>query len=213
MTRASWPGAELTVARSRKHASTTRAVTLAGLALLAVGMVVAPIREPEPITLLVGILAGVGVIVCSVAALVQRARISALADQLIVEGFEHRGRGDATSVVLAARTAYLLSDRHRISLMRECRAQLRLARKPPTPALRAQPYINVAAILQNAGVLEEIAARLERPSADPRTMIELRRAIRDVPLPCGTPEDRAEAGQRFSRELREVSRSLGAPER
>ena len=213
MTRASWPGAELTIARARYRASIHRAVALAALALVSAGAVLAPFGEPEPVTSLVAVFAGLGVVISTAGAVIQRTRIAGLADQLIEAGFEHRGRTDATSRIVAGRTAYLLSDRHRTALMRECRAQLQLARTPVSPATLVQPYVSIAAIRQNAEVLEAIAARLELPSDDARTMAELRRVIRDIPLPCGTPEDRAEARQRFARELREVSRSLGAPER
>lgn len=189
-----------------QRAAARQAFALALVGGVAAGVVVAPIREPEPITTLVVVLAILGAFVAAVVVAAERGRVLRQADTLIEQGFDFGGRADATSRFVAKRVEYLESCEHRLALVRLCQQHLDLAQTRDEPMGYPQPYVSITTLRQNAGVLRRIIASLEEGPCDPRLALLLERTmLYNSPTPfCGTFESWRQAQEHYSTTLREV---------
>ncbi len=171
---------------------------------------VAPFRVPEPITTVVLVLAGLGVLIEAVVVMVERDKALQQADRLIEQGFTFDGRADTTSLTVAKRLTHLNSSKHRTALARLCQQQLDLVSAREKLTGYPQPYISITTLEQNAPALHQIITRLNQGPCDPRATLLLERTILyNSPSPfCGTYEAWNHAQQQFSLHLQDVIRTI-----
>ena len=158
-------------ARSLERIARRHRLALVVLVACALLVRIAPVHDPKPFVVgLIG-LSGLAVAVESAIAFWARDRRDARADELIAAGFVASGRADQVSRAVAERIDQLESARARTRLAENLRWHLDLERE--LVCTRTPRFPAVRGFARNAGLVEHVAAAVERGPCDPRALVRL----------------------------------------